>query len=405
MSAEGGCSNIYEFHAGAGGVLVAGQRAPGLGWPRYAAQQRPVVRRSVAGQGVDASGGDVLFTTADPLIPSDVDNGQRDVYDARVGGGFPLVPGGESGVCSAGSCEGPVSSPAVVPPGSVSNTGEAPVVTAPVKKIRSRKKLLSTRPLRRRARRRLARKRLRAKARILLAVGVLGMGLWCCGWGCCWVGRGCVMRLVSGSSQVINSRLLVVGLLVVVGWWSWSWFGRVGGGVLGVVLGLVLLGCVWFGGGVAWGVVVTAPSWRVTDVGIPSVLPAGLGKTVRYDVVVENVGGAASSGGFTIRDVVPAGVSVTEVHSQPPAGVCETVGREVSCSYSESVVPGGFVVMPVFGVVSGSTAGGLADVASVSGGGAPGASGEAVMRAAATAGEKGPGGVSSFGFEATGPVG
>ena len=150
--------------------------------------------------------------------------------------------------------------------------------------------------------------------------------------------------------------------------------------------------------------VATAPSWQVTDVGIPTVLPAGLGKTVRYDVVAENVGGAATSSTYTIKDDVPAGISVTEVHSQPSAGSCETVGREVTCSYTEPVAPGGFVVMTVFGVVSGSTAGGLADVGSVSGGGAPAASSEAVMRAGAK-GEKGPGGISEFKMTATGPTG
>ena len=186
------------------------------------------------------------------------------------------------------------------------------------------------------------------------------------------------MRLVSGSSRVSSGSRVTSSQVVggrISGGWSFGGRGRVGGfggGVLGVVFGLVLLGCVWFGGGVAWGVVVTAPSWRVTNVGIPTVLPPGLGKTVRYDVVVENVGGAATSGTFTIRDVVPAGISVTEVHSQPSAGSCETLTHEVACSYSESVVPGGFFVISVFGVVSGSTAGGLLDVGSVSGGGAPG---------------------------------
>ena len=118
---------------------------------------------------MDASGGDVLFTTADPLIPSDVDSGQRDVYDARVGGGFPLVPGGESGVCSAGSCEGPVSSPAVVPPGSVSNTGEAPVVTPPAKKTAVKKKTVKHKAVKKKSKKKAGKKKVKSKGKDLIS--------------------------------------------------------------------------------------------------------------------------------------------------------------------------------------------------------------------------------------------
>jgi hypothetical protein len=41
--------------------------------------------------GTDASGGNVFFTTADRLTPSDTDT-QLDIYDARVGGGFGEPP-------------------------------------------------------------------------------------------------------------------------------------------------------------------------------------------------------------------------------------------------------------------------------------------------------------------------
>jgi hypothetical protein len=58
---------------------------------------------------MDASGGggDVFIATGDQLVASDTDS-REDVYDVRVGGGFPVehVPG----VCvSADSCKGPVS--------------------------------------------------------------------------------------------------------------------------------------------------------------------------------------------------------------------------------------------------------------------------------------------------------
>jgi len=41
--------------------------------------------------GSDATGANVFFTTADRLVPQDIDT-QLDVYDARIGGGFPFTP-------------------------------------------------------------------------------------------------------------------------------------------------------------------------------------------------------------------------------------------------------------------------------------------------------------------------
>jgi hypothetical protein len=59
--------------------------------------------------GSDASGENVFFTTVDRLVPADTDS-QLDIYDARVGGGFPAEvtsPICESGgTCRPGSCQG-----------------------------------------------------------------------------------------------------------------------------------------------------------------------------------------------------------------------------------------------------------------------------------------------------------
>ena len=139
VSAEEGCSSIYEFHAGAGGLLEQGSvhlisdgRDTQLNKGRSCGAQF---------QNMDASGGDVLFTTADPLIASDTDNGQRDVYDARVGGGFPLALTGEAS-CGGASCEGATSAPPPLfgAPSSAGLTGAgnlAPPPPAPAAKAKA----------------------------------------------------------------------------------------------------------------------------------------------------------------------------------------------------------------------------------------------------------------------------
>ena len=114
-SAEHSCFSIYEFRTGgllregsvrllSDGVDVQAQHAScGAGF-----------------EGMSGDGDDVLFSTADPLLSGDVDGVQRDIYDARVEGGFPVVRGG---VCSV-ECGVPGGSvaPGVVPVGGGSLT-------------------------------------------------------------------------------------------------------------------------------------------------------------------------------------------------------------------------------------------------------------------------------------------
>jgi len=122
-SAQVGCTSLYEFHTG--GLLREGVVS-------LVSDGRDVQpnKGSTCGaqfQGVDESGDNVLFTSADSLVgPSGVDGVERDVFDARVGGGFP--PAGESALCGLGSCEGGVSVPPVFgAPASVGEVGEGPV--------------------------------------------------------------------------------------------------------------------------------------------------------------------------------------------------------------------------------------------------------------------------------------
>jgi hypothetical protein len=58
---------------------------------------------------VSADGSNILFSTADPLIKADVDGGQRDIYDARIEGGFPLP--GEAAQCVLTGCLATIASP------------------------------------------------------------------------------------------------------------------------------------------------------------------------------------------------------------------------------------------------------------------------------------------------------
>ncbi len=173
---------------------------------------------------------------------------------------------------------------------------------------------------------------------------------------------------------------------------------------------LLLLGLV--GGGVvvpsSWAApVVPAPAWQVTDVAVPTVLPDKPGTIGKYQVVVENVGGAASSGEpFTVSVPIPAGLAVIRVYAEPEeVGVCERLTGEVKCRYSEALVPSGFDFVEVQFEVTGAL-GSVASVASVSGGGAAmPASGAAVMRVAEHEHETAPAGVSGFHVQATGPAG
>jgi hypothetical protein len=55
-----------------------------------------------------ANGDDVFFTTREQLVPEDTDN-SSDMYDARVGGGFPVPVSSQP--CAGESCRGPLSAP------------------------------------------------------------------------------------------------------------------------------------------------------------------------------------------------------------------------------------------------------------------------------------------------------
>ncbi len=63
--------------------------------------------------GASDSGEDVFFSTTDRLLPTDTDT-QEDIYDARIGGGFPLAAG-RVAFCSGDACHGAASPPPPAP--------------------------------------------------------------------------------------------------------------------------------------------------------------------------------------------------------------------------------------------------------------------------------------------------
>lgn len=111
VAADAGARSVYEYHsdgAGANGsvsLISDGKDISG----------------GIALYGMDASGGDVLFQTGDPLVAADT-NTEIDLYDARVDGGFPepVMPV----ACAGEACQGPQSpSSPFSPPGSLSVAG------------------------------------------------------------------------------------------------------------------------------------------------------------------------------------------------------------------------------------------------------------------------------------------
>jgi hypothetical protein len=123
------CFSVYEFHASGslstGEVhLLSGGRdtstIPGNGCGNLL----------YPGGLMDASGDNVLFSTTESLVPGDTDGGQRDLYDARVGGGFALPRGA---LCSGEGCGAAASGggvPGFVGEGSAVQASEAPLVAA-----------------------------------------------------------------------------------------------------------------------------------------------------------------------------------------------------------------------------------------------------------------------------------
>jgi hypothetical protein len=100
--AVAGGENIYEYRAGEVELVAPPDEAPAL----FEREQSRLL-------GIDESGENVFFTSADRLVPQDTDT-QLNWYDAREGGGFP-APAAQS-ACAGSTCQGPLGAAPQLPP-------------------------------------------------------------------------------------------------------------------------------------------------------------------------------------------------------------------------------------------------------------------------------------------------
>jgi hypothetical protein len=113
-------------------------------------------------QDASASGDDVLFATREQLVPQDTDD-LVDLYDARVGGGFPLPAAPR--ICSGDNCRGQPSTPAG---GAVAGSA---IFTGPGNQPSARAATIAIRKISKSEQRRFAR-----MGRVMLTVSVSAAG-------------------------------------------------------------------------------------------------------------------------------------------------------------------------------------------------------------------------------------
>jgi hypothetical protein len=132
-AASNGLNDVYEWHEAPGGGGSVSLLSSG-------SATESVLANNVA---MSASGRDIFFLTSQGLVAQDTD-GLGDIYDARLGGGFPSSPTPRQ-PCSGDACQGPLTSAtALLVPGSVTQApGEnlsAPTVTNTKSKVKAKAK-------------------------------------------------------------------------------------------------------------------------------------------------------------------------------------------------------------------------------------------------------------------------
>jgi hypothetical protein len=123
-----GLINAYEWHQ------KSGESEGEVSLVSTGSDKEPVIEAVMS-----ASGRDLVFRTPQSLVPQDTD-GLPDVYDARLGGGFPAPPAPRQ-PCLSEACQGPLSSPTPLSiPGSVSQAPGGNFAAPPSKPTPSVKK-------------------------------------------------------------------------------------------------------------------------------------------------------------------------------------------------------------------------------------------------------------------------
>ena len=147
-----GVGDVYEWEAPGTGSCV-GEDAPG-----YSALNEGCVNLISSGQSpraaefvdADPSGHDVFFSTLSGLLPQDY--GLLDIYDARIGGGFPQPPAPPA-PCEGDACQSPPEAPNDPTPASAAFKGAGDATARKAKKKKHAKKKRHARGHRRRANR------------------------------------------------------------------------------------------------------------------------------------------------------------------------------------------------------------------------------------------------------------
>jgi hypothetical protein len=122
--AVNGLLNAYEWHE------ESGSSEGRVSLVSSGSDEEPVgIRERIV---MTPSGRDIFFITVQGLLPQDTD-GARDIYDARLGDGFPAVSASRQ-PCAGDACQGPLANPAplLVPGSAVQTPGDnsAPVTKA-----------------------------------------------------------------------------------------------------------------------------------------------------------------------------------------------------------------------------------------------------------------------------------
>ncbi len=125
--ATNGLSDLYEWY-----------EAPGASEGRVSLVSGGSATQPVTDAVIDPSGDNIFFVTAQGLVAQDTD-GAPDLYDARIGAGFPAVPAAPE-ECSADACQGPLTNPApLLVPGSVSQSPGENLTSPPAVPVKSGK--------------------------------------------------------------------------------------------------------------------------------------------------------------------------------------------------------------------------------------------------------------------------